>query len=222
MRLKNQVSASWLSLWLVGMGAVAACQRSPSPEPVVEQANPTPTPPAEATGQSPTPTPSAAAARNPHAGAAELGVTWSDPEGWERVTTKSPMRAAEYKVPPAAGDTEAAEVTVFYFGADMGGGVDENLNRWAKQFTGVNEADVKRTSRDSNGLTHHLIHVPKGEYAGMAMMGGSAPAKRNYGMLGAVTVAPSGKYFFKMTGPSNTVAANQASFEKLIESVKSK
>ena len=54
------------------------------------------------------------------------------------------------------------------------------------------------------------------------MMGGPAEPKPKFGLLGAVTEAPSGKYFFKLTGPSKTVAANLAAFEKLIDSIKTK
>ena len=45
-----------------------------------------------------------------------------------------PMRAATYRIPAAKGDTEGAELAVFYFGQGQGGAVDANVKRWVGQF----------------------------------------------------------------------------------------
>lgn len=157
------------------------------------------------------------------AGASELAIGWKDPEGWKRVAPKSPMRAAQYEVPAVSGDSESAEVTVFHFGPQMGGGVEDNISRWTGQFSDVAPDAIKRTSKSSNGLTHSFVQIGSGKFMGMSpMMGGPSEPKANYGLLGVVTEAPSGKYFFKMTGPSKTVAANQAAFEQLVDSIQAK
>jgi hypothetical protein len=49
--------------------------------------------------------------------------------------------------------------------------------------------------------------------------GRMAPAKSNYRLLGAMVEAPEGNVFFKFTGPAETVVANQAKFEALLNSV---
>jgi hypothetical protein len=207
-----------------------ACQRAPSEPAAKPAAEPSAvTPPATATA---TPAPKPLNPLNPHgadmgrpAGSpGELAITWKDPEGWQRVQPKSPMRAAQYAVPPVAGDTEAAEVTVFHFGPQMGGGVEENISRWTGQFKGVTPETIVRTSKSANGLTHSFVQIVAGEFQGMApMMGGAATEpKDKYGLLGVVTEAPSGKYFFKMTGPSKTVAASKAAFEQLVDSIQAK
>lgn len=155
-------------------------------------------------------------------GATELAITWSDPPEWERVTPKSRMRLAQYVVKPVGGDTEAGEVTLFHFGPNMGGGVEENITRWTGQFSGVDPKTIKRTTKTNGNLSHHLVQIESGQFQSSPMMGGPAEPKPNYGLLGAVTEAPSGKYFFKLTGPSKTVAANLGAFEKLIDSIKTK
>lgn len=154
----------------------------------------------------------------------ELAITWKDPAGWQRVQPKSPMRAAQYSVPAVAGDAEPAEVTVFHFGPQMGGGVEENISRWTGQFKGVAPEAIARSSKSSNGLTHSFVQITTGEFQGMAPMMGGGPVepKASYGLLGVVTEAPSGKYFFKMTGPSKTVAANKAAFDQLVDSIAAK
>ena len=51
---------------------------------------------------------------------------------------------------------------------------------------------------------------------------GRPGASENFGLLGAVVESPSGKYFFKLTGPSKTVASAKAGFEQLLDSMKPK
>lgn len=156
------------------------------------------------------------------AGATDLAITWRDPSDWQRVAPSSPMRAAQYSVPPTAGDSEPAEVTVFFFGPQMGGGVEDNINRWTGQFKGVAPAAITRRSKTAGALTHSFVQIASGQFQGGGMMGAPSAPKDGFGLLGVVTEAPSGKYFFKMTGPSKTVAANQAAFEQLVDSIQAK
>lgn len=155
---------------------------------------------------------------------AELALDWKDPSGWERLPSTSSMRKATYRIPAAEGDTEPGELAVFYFGADQGGSVDANMQRWAKQFSGVEDQSIVRSERAVNDLTQHLIEIPSGSYVDSmaAMRGGSADPKANYGLLGAVVEAPTGKYFFKFTGPAKTVKENRAKFYEMLESLRAK
>jgi hypothetical protein len=50
-------------------------------------------------------------------------------------------------------------------------------------------------------------------------MAGAGPAKSGYRLLGAIAEGPQGSLFFKFTGPAKTVAANQAAFQKMIQSL---
>jgi hypothetical protein len=198
------------------------CQRTPSEsgaKPAAESSGAAPAAPSATT-----PAPHAPVV-SPHAGmqrpgpGAPLGISWKDPDGWQRVTPSSSMRAAQYSVPAVAGEAESAEVTVFHFGSQMGGGVEENITRWVGQFKGVEPSAVKRSQSVSNGLTHYFVQIEAGQFQGSGMMGAPSEPKDNFGLLGVVTEAPTGKYFFKMTGPSKTVAANEAKFRELVESI---
>ncbi len=116
--------------------------------------------------------PSASATPGAAASGAELAITWSDPPEWERVTPKSRMRLAQYKVKPVAGDTEPGEVTLFHFGPNMGGGVEENITRWTNQFSGVDAKAIKRTTKTNGELSHHLVQIESGQFQSSPMMGG--------------------------------------------------
>ena len=139
-------------------------------------------------------------------------ITWVDPPGLKRVPPKSAMRKASYEVPKVSGDAEDGELAVFYFGPGQGGSIDANVDRWVKQFTGVDPGDVKRADRMANGLREHTVEVQHGTFdAGQMAMGSGAP-KKDYALEGAIVEAPSGAYFFKMTGPAKTIAAARAAF----------
>jgi hypothetical protein len=45
-------------------------------------------------------------------------------------------------------------------------------------------------------------------------------AKKGYRLLGAIVEGPQGAVFFKFTGPAKTVAAGQATFDKMLETLK--
>jgi hypothetical protein len=126
------------------------------------------------------------------------------------------MRVATYAVPAAKG-SEAGECSVFFFGAGQGGGADENVDRWARQFEGTPPA--RRSNKTVSGLAVTLAEV-EGTYlnpgGGMMMSQGKKPG---YRLLGAIVEAPQGRVFFKMTGPAATVAAARPAFDGLVASI---
>lgn len=134
------------------------------------------------------------------------------------------MRAATYSVPPAAGDKEPGECAVYYFGQGQGGGVQANIDRWIGQFQQANGKPSKEVAKTGKRMVHGLAVTTvdvSGTYTGMGgPMAASHSAMPGYRMLAAIAEAPQGAVFFKFTGPAKTVAANQAAFEKLIDSLK--
>lgn len=138
------------------------------------------------------------------------GLKWTAPAGWKAESAARPMRAATYTV----GDAECA---VYFFGQGQGGAVQANLERWKNQFQGGPEG--KTGKRTIHGLPVTTIDV-SGTYNGMTGpgSGGGAP-KAGYRMLGAIVENPAGNVFFKFTGPAKTIAANQAKFDLLLNSI---
>jgi hypothetical protein len=158
-------------------------------------------------------------APSPHAArASAAGISWSVPESWSE-GQGSAMRVATYVV-PAAGEAEPGECAVFYFGRGQGGGVDANVQRWARQFK---EKPTPRPERRTvSGVAVTLVDVA-GTYlnpgGGMMQSQGEKP---DYRLLGAIVEAPEGDVFFKLTGPWATVASAEASFDGLIDSIQKK
>ncbi|MES1178275.1 MAG: hypothetical protein ABUL62_28395 [Myxococcales bacterium] len=194
--------------------ASAGCNKTP--EPPAAEASPSATQAPTAQPQAPAAVPQPAASALP-----PVEITWVDPPGLRRVPPKSPMRKASFEVPHAKEDKEDGELAVFYFGPGQGGSIDANVDRWVKQFSGVAAGDVKRADREANGLRQHTVEIQHGTFdAGQMSMGAATGPKKDYALMGAIVEAPSGAYFFKMTGPTHTVAAARDPFYKLLDSVK--
>ncbi len=146
-------------------------------------------------------------------------LRWEAPESWQGARPSSSMRLAEYIVPGPKG-SEAAVVSIFYFGKQGGGGVEANIDRWVGQFTqpdGTASSKVaERETKTVNGMTVHTVDV-SGDYNAGAAMGGGA-TKKGQRVLGAIVEAPAGLFFFKLLGPEETVAANERAFEAFVQS----
>jgi hypothetical protein len=150
------------------------------------------------------------------------GIKWTTPPAW-KAQPERPMRAATYTVPKTAGDPEDGECAVFYFGAGQGGGVEANIQRWIGQFEAPGGGPADKLAKTSKGTVSGLPVTRidlSGTYksAGGPMMQ-STGSKPGYRLLGAIVEGPQGAVFFKVTAPAKTAAAQQASFEKLLQSI---
>jgi hypothetical protein len=159
-----------------------------------------------------------AAPAAPVAPGAAGGIQWTVPARWTS-SAGSTMRVATYAVPAAKGG-EPGECAVFFFGRGQGGGVEDNVARWGKQFEGT--PVPKRTTATVAGM-----QVTRAEVAGTYLAPGgpmmqSTGKKAGYRLLGAIVEAPEGNVFFKLTGPATTVAAAQADFDALVASLRKK
>jgi hypothetical protein len=151
---------------------------------------------------------------SPHAAA---GLTWTVPADWG-LQGERQMRVATYSIPAAPGDEGGAECAVFYFGANQGGGVDANVERWIGQFQPATHS--QRSAGRVNGLAVSRVEVT-GTYTSPAgPMMQSQGSKAGWRLLGAIVEGPRGAVFFKLTGPAKTVATTRAHFDALLASVK--
>lgn len=166
------------------------------------------------------PIPGAAPATE-RAGLGARELSWDVPAGWIVEQPSSSMRRSQYRVQGPGGD---GECVVFYFGTGQGGDPLSNADRWAKQFTqpdGGSSLEVMQTSLLSQTqLPVHLVEVT-GTYNG-GMMASDQPAeeKPNFMLLGAIVEGPDAPWFFKFTGPEQTVRAQREAFIRMLQSVR--
>jgi len=125
------------------------------------------------------------------------------------------MRLAEAEIPGPGGP---ALLTVFFFGAGGGGGIDANLQRWAGQMEADPGAETVRDSYQINGYTVSTIGVA-GTLLPSRMGGGPTEPAPGSRLLGAVIEGSGGPWFFKMTGPAETVLAAAPAFDGMLRSI---
>ncbi len=146
-------------------------------------------------------------------------LKFSPPPGWITETPTSSMRRAQYKLPKVSGDSEDAEMVVFYF-QGSGGGVQANIDRWGGQFTkldGNPVKDAKTSHKTVHGIPLTIVDV-NGTYVG-GMGSSDTKPKTDYRMLAAVAETESGPWFFKLTGPAKTVAHWDPSFQSFLDTI---
>ena len=155
--------------------------------------------------------------------ASQPALRYDVPADWTERVSESPMRVAEFRLPKVPGDAEDAELVVFYFGGS-GGSVEANLQRWIGQMEqpdGRSSFEVASTTGfDANGLAVTVLDVP-GTYVAALSPGSTTRLSRpNFRLLAAVVETPVGPYFFKLTGPSRTVARWDNQFNAFLRTVR--
>jgi hypothetical protein len=149
-------------------------------------------------------------ANNSQSGSPATGeLHFKDPEGWVKEKTSSTMRVAQYKLPKVEGDVEDAQLVIYCFGAQQGGAVQANIDRWISQMHQPDGSDSKTKAKTEtstvNGLKVTSVDVA-GTYT--AEMAPGTPEKRNdanYRLRAAVVETPKGNYFLKLIGPARTI-----------------
>ena len=143
------------------------------------------------------------------------GAMVDQPAGWAFRAPSSSMRLAEAEIPGPGGP---ALLTVFFFGAGGGGGIDANLQRWAGQIETDPDSETLRDSFTVRDYTVSTIGVA-GTLLPSRMGGGSTEPTPGSRLLGAVIEGPGGPWFFKMTGPAETVLAAAPAFDGMLRSI---
>ena len=131
------------------------------------------------------------------------------PTGWIAQPVTSSMRVADFKLPRAAGDSEDATATLYFFGAQQGGSVEANMDRWISQMQqpdGKSSKQVaKTTTWNSHGFKVSVVDV-SGTYVAETAPGSNQRLnKPGFRQIAAVVETPNGNYYVKCTGPAKTV-----------------
>ena len=144
------------------------------------------------------------------------------PPGWIEEERTSSMRVAQYRLPPAEGDTENGSVVLYYFGQGQGGSTAANIERWVGQMKqadgGSSKALAKEERLEVNGLKVATVDVGGTYVAETSPGSGRFENKPGYRLLAAVVETPNGSYFVKLLGPEKTVVRWNESFLSFVKS----
>ncbi len=143
------------------------------------------------------------------------GFGSSVPGSWTPSQPSSPMRVAQFTVPPAAG-AEAGELAAYFFPTGQGGSHQANIERWTSQFAGGDgKAVAAKVSTSKSGDMEVTLVELQGTYARGVGMGPTGEAKPDQILMVAMVETAVGRITLQLYGPSKTLSAQRDSFLKL-------
>lgn len=155
-------------------------------------------------------------------------LLFDTPGGWTKLEAPpSGPRKASFRIDKVGNDKEEAEVNVFYFGTGAKGDPLPLFKEWFAQFDGDVGATAKREQLEVRGFK-----VETAEASGTYKIGLTPPprgrkqapvqmVKNGWRLYGAVVkTTDRGNWFFKMTGPDETVQANRSAFRAMLETLR--
>lgn len=137
-------------------------------------------------------------------------ITLTVPESWEQQEPSNKLRLAQFAIPPAEGDENGVELTVFSFGASS---VQANVNRWVGQFQ--QKGRKVKISQGKSSQGRYVIVELSGTYnqpIGPPIAGRTKPMPDARMLAVILVVEDKGVYYLKMAGPEKTVSAAGEAF----------
>ena len=144
------------------------------------------------------------------------------PAEWVVEKPSSSMRLAQYKLPKAEGDSEDASLVLYFFGANQGGSVQANLERWVSQFEQPDGSSSSAKAKVET-ITVSRLKISTIDLAG-TYVGETAPGsgvrhnKPDYRLRAAVIETPKGAHYVKLVGPSKTVSRWEKEYNSYLQS----
>ena len=170
-------------------------------------------------GASPTTDPPAASAPpadDDSTFASFLGLRGPKPDSWTVEPPPNRMVDTNFRVPAPDG-SRPANINVFFFGAGMGGSIEDNIDRWAGQFRSPDGGPVEPALEtfETGGMTVTMVELA-GSYQGM----GDPEPSDDQLMLSAIIDAPAGRIFIRLVGDAATVEHNREDYMSFIRGLR--
>jgi hypothetical protein len=155
-------------------------------------------------------------------------LLWDTPGTWTRLETppNTPVRAS-YRIARTGNDKEDAEVNVYYFGTGSLGDPATAFKAWLGQFEGEAASAARREQLTVKGFGVETVDVAGTYKIGLTppVRGKSHPpvqmVKEHWRLYGAVVKTPDrGNWFFKLTGPDETVQSARSALLGLFETMR--
>ena len=154
------------------------------------------------------------------------GMESRTPSTWKQAETTGQMRAYQFKIPGANGDSSDAELVIFYFGPGGAGTVDSNIARWKGMFIppqGKTIDDVTKVDHFKVGDQDVTYLDISGTYKFKARPfdpNAKEELKPDHRMEGVVFGSNKGPYFLRLVGPAKTVSQHKKEFDDWLKAFK--
>jgi len=155
-------------------------------------------------------------------------LVWDKPATWTTLPAPpSGPKKASYRINQVGNDKEESSLEVFFFGTGGKGDPEKNFKEWFDQFDGDVGSQAKRESFEAHGLPVETVEV-RGTYkialgppVGPQKKPAASMVKKDFRMIAAVVKTPDrGNWFFKLTGPDETVQSARSALRGLLESAR--
>ncbi|WP_043589399.1 hypothetical protein [Geminisphaera colitermitum] len=151
-----------------------------------------------------------------------VALVWTAPAHWQE-RPASAMRKATYIIPARSGGladaasstTATAELAVTAFPGDVGGNL-ANVNRWRQQLQ-LPPLTADALPQALRHLDVGAFHIDVVELLGPDAADNTAQRQR---VLGAIVPVGDATWFFKLTGPDATVAAERETFDAFLQTLR--
>lgn len=130
---------------------------------------------------------------------------WTTPDGWKEIPNSAPPRMLAFKI------DDNTEMIASRFGGNNAGSFEANVNRWRGQL-GLQPVE----QLDPKDLKMRDVKVGAAQQ-GMIVEFQNPDSKKS--MLVAMTSAGKDLWFFKLTGPTDTVEKQRSPLEEFLKSL---
>jgi hypothetical protein len=159
------------------------------------------------------------------AGEVEIaGMKSKTPDSWKEERTTSEMRLAQFKVPKADGDSEDAELIIFYFKGGSGS-AEQNMARQLAKFKPAEGKEKVEAKVDK--IKVGKIEAPIQDITGTYLKkdrpfdpAAKAVEKTNFRQLYVPLVTDNGDYYPTLVGPAKTIEKHKKDFEEFLKNFK--
>lgn len=149
------------------------------------------------------------------------GMQFKVPTDWKPTQPDNSLRFAQFVVTPGAKDP--VELVVFYFAPGRGGTQEENIARWASQFTDDNGGAVKPSMRRTvvNNMLVTRMELAGNYSRGVGMGVTGSNLKKDQALWAAIVATPfQGNLTFHLFGPQAEVKKQAKRFESMLKTMK--
>lgn len=152
------------------------------------------------------------------------GMKSKTPDSWKEERTTSEMRLAQFKLPKVEGDSEDAELIIFYFKGGSGT-TEQNLARQLAKFKPPEGKEKVEAKVDK--IKVGKLEAPYQDIAGTYLKktrpfdpADKGTEKTNYRQLYVPLVTDNGDYYPTLVGPAKTIEKHKKAFDDWLKSFK--
>jgi hypothetical protein len=157
------------------------------------------------------------------------GLKSAAPAAWQREKVPAKLgklRVAQFRLPKADRDPEDAELVIFFFGRGSGGGTEDNVKRWKGMFDppkGKTIEEVSKVEKKKVGNVSVVVVDVHGTFKSRFPPNdpnAKVTRKENFRQINVIFDSENGPYFFRLTGPADTIAQHKKGFDDWLKNFK--